>query len=127
MEGKVITRIWQGFGGLRASKLVGFAVLSVLMVSAGTLGRAQVSTASLNGTVQDNTGAVIPEAKVAVIQTQTGFGVPGSARDPRIASVLTEASVLIGGKRQPWAGYALWRSGSYAKRHGTDSTPTDTR
>src|SRR5260370_1047650 len=48
------------------------AILSLLTLFLG-LGHAQVSTASLNGTVEDNTGAVIPGAKVAVVQTQTGF------------------------------------------------------
>ncbi len=69
----MFTRILRSLGGLRASKLAGFAVLCVLIASVGTSGRAQVSTATLNGTVQDNTGAVIPGAKVAVVQTQTGF------------------------------------------------------
>src|ERR1700757_478793 len=52
-ESEAMTRIMRSLTGLRASKLAAFAVSSVLMASVGTLGRAQVSTASLNGTVQD--------------------------------------------------------------------------
>ena len=48
-------------------------MFSSLTLLSGMLGRAQVSTASLNGTVQDNTGALIPGAKIAVTQTQTNF------------------------------------------------------
>ena len=56
----------------RPGKSVAILIFSLLTLFLG-LGHAQVSTASLNGTVQDNTGAVIPGAKVAVVQTQTDF------------------------------------------------------
>ncbi len=49
------------------------APLCVLLLLTLPLGLAQVSTAALNGTVQDDTGAVIPGAKITVIQTETNF------------------------------------------------------
>ena len=44
-----------------------------LILLSETLCQAQLSTASLNGTVQDITTASIPGAKIVVVQTQTNF------------------------------------------------------
>jgi hypothetical protein len=57
----------------RSIRLIAILMFSSLTLLSGMPGRAQVSTASLNGTVQDNTGALIPGAKIVVTQTQTNF------------------------------------------------------
>jgi hypothetical protein len=46
--------------------------LLVLFLLAGVLA-AQFTTASLSGTVRDSTGAVVPDARVSVRNTETGF------------------------------------------------------
>jgi hypothetical protein len=64
-------------------------MFSLLTTLAGT-GWAQVSTASLNGTVQDKTGAVVPGAKVEAVQTQTNLTtetVSGQDGSFRISSI----------------------------------------
>ena len=73
----------------RPGNSVAILIFSLLTLFLG-LGHAQVSTASLNGTVQDNTGAVIPGANVAVVQTQTDFkteAVSGPDGSFRISSI----------------------------------------
>jgi len=78
-----------GFIQTRPGKSVGLLVLSLLTLFLGT-GQAQVSTASLNGTVQDNTGAYIPGAKIAAVQTETNFAteaVAGQDGSFRISSI----------------------------------------
>ena len=57
----------------RSIRLIAILMFSSLTLLSGMPGRAQVSAASLNGTVQDNTGALIPGAKIVVTQTQTNF------------------------------------------------------
>jgi hypothetical protein len=47
-------------------------MVSLLTIFLGAT-QAQVSTASMNGTVQDNTGALIPGAKISAVQTETNF------------------------------------------------------
>jgi hypothetical protein len=69
----MFTTILRSFGSWGMGKLGALVMFSALGMSFGMLGRAQVSTATLNGTVTDNTGALIPGAKVAVVQTQTNF------------------------------------------------------
>ncbi len=46
------------------------AILSVVSVVGAT---AQLSTATMFGTVTDSAGAVIPKANVTITQTDTGF------------------------------------------------------
>jgi hypothetical protein len=48
-----------------------FALLATILMVAGA--SAQLSTASLSGTVTDSTGAVIPNAKITLTQTDTNF------------------------------------------------------
>ena len=89
-EGEMFTRSPRSFTESWISKLAGLGLLGVLAMILALPGLAQVSTATLNGTVQDNTGAVISGAKVAAIQTQTNFatetvsGPDGSFRLPSI-------------------------------------------
>src|ERR1700741_3041369 len=71
----MFTTILRGFGSSRMGKLGALAILSALGMLFGMLGRAQVSTASLEGTVQDNSGAVIPGARIVVVQTQTNLAI----------------------------------------------------
>src|SRR6185503_21262542 len=47
-------------------------VVAALLFSAGVV-PAQVSTASINGTVTDSTGAVVPDASLLLRNTQTGI------------------------------------------------------
>lgn len=69
----MFTNILRGLAGPQISKLSGLIMLAVMAMLLGAPGRAQVSTASLNGTVTDNTGALIQGARVVVIQTQTNL------------------------------------------------------
>ena len=69
----MFTTILRSFGSWGMGKLGALVTFSALGMLFGMLGRAQVSTATLNGTVTDNTGALIPGAKVMVVQTQTNF------------------------------------------------------
>ena len=48
-----------------------FALLLSLLL--GGSGNAQLSTATLYGTITDSTGAAIPKANVTITQTDTGF------------------------------------------------------
>src|ERR1700737_1779915 len=66
-------RIVRDLTGSWRSKLAGLAVLSTLAMMTTIVGRAQLSTATLNGTVTDNMGALIQGAKVGVVHTQTNF------------------------------------------------------
>ncbi len=69
----MFTTILRGFGSWGMGKLGALVMFSALGILFGMPGQAQVSTATLNGTVTDNTGALIPGAKVMVVQTQTNF------------------------------------------------------
>ena len=69
----MFTTILRGFGSSGMRKLGALVMLGALGMLFGMLGRAQVSTASLDGTVQDNSGAVIPGARIVVVQTQTNL------------------------------------------------------
>ena len=62
----------RGLTAPRLGSVAALLVVSLLSVFLRTA-QAQVSTASLNGTVMDNTGAVIPGANVLVLQTETNF------------------------------------------------------
>jgi Carboxypeptidase regulatory-like domain len=62
----------RGLTAPRLGRVAALLVVSLMSVFLRTA-QAQVSTASLNGTVMDNTGAVIPGAKVLVLQTETNF------------------------------------------------------
>lgn len=48
-------------------------LLALLSASWGAYVNAQVATASINGTVVDASGAIIPDAKITVTQTDTNF------------------------------------------------------
>src|ERR1035438_8789930 len=48
-----------------------FALLIAALAAVGA--SAQLSTASLSGTITDSTGAVIPSAKITLTQTDTNF------------------------------------------------------
>jgi outer membrane receptor protein involved in Fe transport len=48
-----------------------FALLVVTFLAVGA--SAQISTASLSGTVTDSTGAVVPQATITLVQTDTNF------------------------------------------------------
>jgi hypothetical protein len=55
------------FGGV-------FVLVAALVLGGGIAAHAQVgSTAQINGTVKDSSGAVLPGADVTVTQTDTGF------------------------------------------------------
>ena len=69
----MFARIFWGFAQPRLTRLIVMLMFSLLTLLSPTLGRAQLSTASLNGTVQDKTGAVISGAKITVVQTETNF------------------------------------------------------
>src|ERR1051325_3651450 len=45
----------------------------VLFVAVATTCSAQFTTASLGGTIRDSTGAAVPEARITVRHTETGF------------------------------------------------------
>ena len=85
----MIQRVLRQLFKSQQSRFVGVLMVTLLTIFLGA-GQAQVSTASVNGTVQDNTGAVIPGAKVSLVQTQTGFKtetVSGSEGAFRISSI----------------------------------------
>src|SRR5579859_1563187 len=87
--GDMFNRIYWGFAGLRLARVIGVLAFSVMTLFLG-IGRAQVSTASLNGTVQDNTGAVIPGAKIRAFQSETNFSteaISGPDGSFRISSI----------------------------------------
>lgn len=72
------------------ASLLRITALCLLAITIAAPIPAQVSTASLNGTVQDSTGAFVPGAKVSLIQTDTNFtaettsGTDGAFRVPSI-------------------------------------------
>jgi len=52
----------------------GWALLALLIAIFSTIGvQAQLSTASLSGTITDPTGAIVPTAKITLTQTDTNF------------------------------------------------------
>src|SRR5258708_1942668 len=55
---------------LRGWRIILFALLVTVLA---TTANAQLSTATLFGTVTDSTGAVVPHATVTLIQTDTNF------------------------------------------------------
>ncbi len=74
----------------RTTHWAGVLAVVFLTTLAIPRGMAQVSTASLNGTVLDNTGALVPGAKIVVVQTQTNFTtmtVSGSDGAFQVASI----------------------------------------
>jgi hypothetical protein len=52
-------------------QLCKFGLLIALLVYAGAAARAQVSTASVNGTIRDSAGAVVPGATVTLVNVDT--------------------------------------------------------
>jgi len=69
----MFNRMVRDLTGSWRSKLAGLAVLCALAMITTIVGRAQLSTATLNGSVTDNTGALVQGAKVVVVQTETNF------------------------------------------------------
>src|SRR5579863_474415 len=69
----MFTTILRSFGSWGMGKLGALVMFSALGMLFGMLGQAQLSTATLNGTVTDNTGALVQGAKVVVVQTETNF------------------------------------------------------
>jgi hypothetical protein len=67
----MLTKSSKRFVGL--ARQIAILVLGYMVIVAAPKVRAQLSTASLNGTIQDNTGALIPDAKIVVVQNQTNF------------------------------------------------------
>ena len=59
------------------SNLLKFLLLGIVVVASGPLAKAQVS-ASINGRVQDSSGAAVPDATVTVTSAETRppFGPP---------------------------------------------------
>ncbi len=53
-------------------KRIGLSILAVVMMM-GASAKAQLSTATLFGTVTDNTGALVPNATITLTQTDTNF------------------------------------------------------
>ena len=53
-------------------KRIGLSIVAVVMMMGASAG-AQLSTATLFGTVTDNTGALVPDATVTLTQTDTNF------------------------------------------------------
>jgi len=73
-KGHSLATIPLSLGKLRTSKTAAFlVVVGLLTLCLGTPVQSQVSTASLNGTVQDSTGALVSGAKVVATQSQTNF------------------------------------------------------
>lgn len=66
------TRDLRGSIKPRSSRLIAFVMVGLLTIFLGAA-RAQVSTASMDGTVQDNTGALVPGAKIVAVQSETNF------------------------------------------------------
>lgn len=59
-----------------------WAICALFVALFGAIGtRAQLSTASLSGTVTDPTGAVIPHATIVITQTQTNFTRTTTSKD----------------------------------------------
>lgn len=67
------TRVVGILAARRVCKPIAFVILSAMGMVTGSVARAQVSTAALNGTIHDNTGALVPRAKIVAIQTRTNF------------------------------------------------------
>ena len=113
----------EDFRGLyepRLGKFVGILLFSLLTLFLG-IGQAQISTASMNGTVQDNTGAVIPAAKIIATQTQTNFAtetVSGQDGSFRIDSIPVGPYVLRASKD----GFATYEQKGIVLRVGQIAT-----
>jgi hypothetical protein len=58
---------------LKVSRTICFALLIVVLSVFSSAASAQLSTATLFGTITDPVGAAIPKAKVKITQTDTGF------------------------------------------------------
>jgi hypothetical protein len=57
----------------RSSCIVYVTALAVLLLSAADLAHAQIDQGAITGTVQDNTGALVPNAKVSLTNVATGL------------------------------------------------------
>jgi outer membrane receptor protein involved in Fe transport len=58
-----------------------FAVLAVLVSVLSTVANAQLSTATMSGTITDSTGAVVPQATITLTQTDTNFTRVSKSKD----------------------------------------------
>src|SRR5579871_2687061 len=117
----MFTTILRGLGSFRMGKLGALVMFSALGMWFGILGGAQVSTASLDGTVQDNSGAVIPGARIVVIQTQTNLAietVSGPDGSFRVRS-LPVGSYLV---RVSKEGFSKYEQGGIVLTVGQDAT-----
>jgi len=56
----------------RTNRSMAFLMVILLTILLGGA-QAQVTTASLNGTILDNTGALVPGAKIVIVQTERNF------------------------------------------------------
>ncbi len=88
--------------GEKRSSLRLLGILSLLMAATAVAGWSQAVNATLLGTVTDATGAVVPNAKLTITETQTGVVHPTKTNDsgnwnvpnlpPGVYSVATEAT-----------------------------------
>ncbi len=56
-------------------------VLAVLVSVFSTVANAQLSTATMSGTITDSTGAVVPQATITLTQTDTNFTRVSKSKD----------------------------------------------
>src|SRR5688572_19409566 len=70
--------------GLKMRNACFIALLGVGLQLTQTNSHAQISSATVNGTVRDTTGAVIPDAAVVLRNVQTGINAPTSTNDQGI-------------------------------------------
>ena len=88
--------------GEKRSSLRLLGILSLLMAATAVAGWSQAVNATLLGTVTDATGAVVPNAKLTITETQTGVVHPAKTNEsgnwnvpnlpPGVYSVATEAT-----------------------------------
>lgn len=74
-------------GRLRLLALRSIALLAMLLALYSTHALGQINTATVFGTVKDGTGAVVPDASVAVVQTATGITRTAQTNDAGLFTV----------------------------------------